>query len=86
MIVIVIVVVVRVDAVGHRDRDRDRGDRDRAPLIKGPGAQTTSCDVWGYYFYNVFDFAKFLGKICTNRVSFLKKSFLCAHSDVTDQL
>ena len=38
---IVIVVVVRVVAVGHRDRDR--GDRDRAPLIKGPGAQTTSC-------------------------------------------
>ena len=81
---IVIVVVVRVVAVGHRDRDRDRGDRDRAPLIKGPGAQTTV--VWGYYFCNVFDFAKFLGKKYTNRVSFLKKSFLCAHSDVTDQL
>ena len=40
---IVIVVVVRVVAVGHRDRDRDRGGRDRAPLIEGPGAQTTSC-------------------------------------------
>ena len=38
---IVIVVVVRVGVVGHRDRDR--GDRDCEPLIKGPGAQTTSC-------------------------------------------
>ena len=36
-----------------------------------------------YYFYNVFDFAKFLGKKYTNRVYFLEQSFLCAHTNVT---
>ena len=39
-----------------------------------------------YYFYNVFGFAKSLRKKYTNRIYFQKKSFLCAHADVTDQL